>query len=236
MTMLNLQNINFHLPENNRSILRNISCKVNEGDFIILLGSNGSGKSTLLKLIQRQYHMTSGEATLLNKSLHQYKNDVYSRLVSTLTQNCHEALFPALTVYENYFLFQKEKSNKTALKNHLHEFNPNLCNKLDILVQELSGGEKQALALALYLLNPPKLLLLDEHTSALDPKTSAQIMLLTQKFITKHHMTCIMTTHDLDIAMQYGNKIVILKEGKIANELDKSNMEMLTKENLVMNY
>lgn len=182
--------------------LKNFNYEVTQGDFIILLGSNGSGKSTLLKQLYKQFQ----------------------RQCAVLTQNCFDSLFTTLTVYENFLLINKNKEmTRQCFNDYLSEFNANLVHKLNSLVTELSGGEMQALALALSLLNPPTLLLLDEHTSALDPKTSAQIMQVTQKMIQKFKMTCIMTTHNLDIAMQYGNKILMLRDREICQTIDKTN-------------
>ncbi|RDI44612.1 ATP-binding cassette domain-containing protein [Aquicella lusitana] len=242
MTILNLKNVTLNFAAAGRSILDGINYEVNHGDFIILLGSNGSGKSTLLKLLHRDYQASSGQINFMGKPIMQYPAKTFSRDVAVLTQNCSDSLFTSLTIYENYLLMKQfsgllKKSNKLErnfLIQYLADYNANLSRKLDVVIEQLSGGEKQALALALCFLQPPSLLLLDEHTSALDPKTSDQIMALTQKMITQHHITCIMTTHDLNIAMQYGNRILVLRDGKIYKTLDKT--DFLRKEDLVANY
>ena len=118
----------------------------------------------------------------------------------------------------------------------LERVNPNLIAKLHLPVNRLSGGEKQALALAFIFLNPPTLLLLDEHTSALDPKTSTHLMKLTNQFIKEQGMTCLMTTHDLDIALEYGNRLLILHDGKVANVVKKKKKRELTKQQLLHDY
>lgn len=116
------------------------------------------------------------------------------------------------------------------------DYNPNLASKLDATIDTLSGGEKQVLALALCLLQPPKLLLLDEHTSALDPKTSQQIMALTYAMVKKNNITCMMTTHDLDIAMKFGNRILVLRDGNVHKTFDENEKILITKEKLMAIY
>lgn len=228
MTLLHIDNVSVQFPNANNPSLQNINYKLNQGDFIILLGSNGSGKSTLMNLIQKRFLPTSGSLRF-GDGTHQ---------VSVLNQNCSQSLFTSLTIYENYLLRKSSihTTKRSFLKQYLLDYNPNLSDKLDVTLEQLSGGEKQALALALCLLRAPSLLLLDEHTSALDPKTSEQIMQLTQKMISLHSITCMLTTHDMDIALRYGNRILMLSEGKILNTFDTQEKGKLTKEQLVRCY
>jgi len=224
MSVFKLQDINLNF--NDCQVLRNISYTINKGDFVILLGSNGSGKSSLLKLLSRQYIESSGKISFANRNFSDFSARELAQHVRILTQNCSDSLFPSLTVYENYIMVKKSKmihciSEKKFLQKYLQDYSPNLSKKCDFMVHQLSGGEKQALALALCLLNPPSLLLLDEHTSALDPKTSEQIMLLTQEKTNEYQITCVLTTHNLDIAMKYGNRILALKDGQILKMVEE---------------
>jgi putative tryptophan/tyrosine transport system ATP-binding protein len=245
MSILHLEHITLRYPNTTQPVLNDLSYTVKRNDFVILLGSNGSGKSSLLKLIHRHHQPTSGEITFLDKPVQYYSADAFSKKVAVLSQNTSDSLFTALTVYENYLLVKQHQSffaflhhttERKQLQDYLYTFNPNLSDKLDAPVFQLSGGEKQALALALCLLHPPKLLLLDEHTSALDPKTSEQIMALTQRMISEHHITCILTTHDLDIALRYGNRVLVLHEGKIRKVFEEQDRQNLTKEMLISSY
>lgn len=242
MTILQLDNISMKYAGNTKLVLKQINYTVQRGDFVILLGSNGSGKSTLLKLLHRHHQQDSGEIYFLGKPITRHHTRDFSRAVSVLTQDTSDSLFTSLSIYENYCLMKPPHhdtgnlSDRAFLSQYLLEFNPNLATHLDTLVSQLSGGEKQALALALCLLEPPALLLLDEHTSALDPNTSQQIMQLTQKMITQHHITCILTTHDLDIALRYGNRILVLHEGAVNKTFDKAEPGLLTKEILAASY
>ncbi len=208
--MIEFKNVYLTL-KNQIHILENITYAINQGDFIILLGSNGSGKSSFLKLLDQRYQLTTGEICLPRKK------------IATLTQHYNESLFTSLTVIENYVLIKNKKEKKSAVIEYLNQFNENLKNKLHTVVDNLSGGEKQALALALNLINLPDILLLDEHTSALDPLTRKNLMLITDRMVKKYGITCILTTHDLDIATNYGNRILAIKNGKIHHACDNKN-------------
>lgn len=231
-TVLDIQDASLHFE---KKILAQLNYEVHEGDFIVILGSNGSGKSSLLKLIDRRYSLSSGRIILEKKLLADYPAKQFSRYVKTLSQNCNESLFMSLTVMENYVLIsqQREKQNREFFADYIAKFNANLPNKVDQVVDQLSGGEKQALALALTLLYPPRILLLDEHTSALDPRAAYCLMELTQEMVTKSNITCLMTTHDLEIAKHYGNRILALKNGCILQCIENDEKSELTQNNLL---
>lgn len=238
MTLLHLSDVSLKFPGTEKPALKQINYSVSRGDFVIVLGSNGSGKSTLLKLLYRFHQANSGTIDFLGKAISELNSKNFSQHVRVLTQNCSDSLFSSLTLYENYLLAKQNLENtkklneRKFLEQYLMDYNPNLSKKLDIVIDKLSGGEKQAFALALCLLQPPALLLLDEHTSALDPKTSQQIMQLTEKMISRHHITCLLTTHDLDIAMHYGNRILVLREGEIYKTFNRERDSILSKEML----
>ena len=241
MSILQFNHVSLNFLGNNTPVLNDLTFQVQKGDFIILLGKNGSGKSTLLKLISRYYQPLFGEILFLNKPIKTFSTHQFSQKIILLSQNCHESLFTSLTLYENYILRKKiisssSQQERDFLKTYLLEFNPNLCDKLDLPVQQLSGGEAQAYTLALCLLEPPDLLLLDENTSALDPKTAEQLMELTQRKIKQHHITCILTTHTLDIALRYGNRLLFFQDGKIHKVIDHEEKIKLTKMELMQYY
>jgi putative ABC transport system ATP-binding protein len=223
--MINIDNIYFSLP-NGLEIIKGISGNIAQGDFVVLLGGNGSGKSTLIKLLNRHYIPSKGNIEIDGTNINTYSRNEYEISVITLTQFVRESLFFDLTIAENAILVEtsynpslrkqfKKKSFLTDLKSYLGEFNSKLANSLDQPLYNLSGGEQQILAFALYLKHQPKLLLLDEHTSALDPKTAAKVMSFTNKIIKEKNLTCIMTTHNLDFALEYGNRVLALSEGKV---------------------
>jgi len=242
MSFLTVQQLSYRLPS--KMILEDINYHVEPNDFIILLGSNGSGKSSFIKLLHRQYRASTGSIRLHGKKIDHYHSAEFGKRVSVLTQNCDESLFPSMTVLENYFLLRKKfqfdkvkyQNEEQFLVSYLTEYNANLAHKLHQVVHLLSGGEKQALALAFCLLNPPELLLLDEHTSALDPKTSEVIMQLTQQKAKQHNITCLLTTHDMDLALRYGNRILMLEHGKVHKTYNADEKAQLTREDLIKNY
>lgn len=224
-TLLTLDNLSFSTPE--RDIIKNIALSIYPEDFMVILGGNGSGKSTLLKLINQTYHQTSGGIS--------YTNKINPKII-TLTQLMSDSLFMDLTVEENALLiesaiFKTTPSKKIFLSQlpaYLSQFNVNLPNALKTRVRQLSGGEQQILAFALYLRQKPDLLLLDEHTSALDPKKADAVMQFTNHYVKQHKITCLMTTHSLAYAVQYGNRLIALSDGHIIFEADANTKSTLT--------
>lgn len=209
--LLDIRDVSLKIPGVEKPVLSHISYQIQQGDIVILLGSNGSGKSSLLKCIDGRYHPTSGNIFMQEKLI----LNPYKQGIATITQQSSESLFPSLTLLEHFLLIKKGNESLAYFINHLSFFNENLPKKLHQVVDQLSGGEKQAFILALTFLHPPQLLLLDEHTSALDPTASERLMKITYTMIHKHHITCLMTTHDLAIAERYGNRVLALKQGKI---------------------
>ncbi len=228
--LININNVSLTFAELERPIISDLSYQVKTGDFVVILGSNGSGKSSLIKMIDQRYPVSKGNILLSERNIKNYPLKEFHHIVKTLTQNADDSLFTSLTVLENFLIVKQQyephlfslraKHEREFLADYLSAFNVNLANKLEGTVSMLSGGEKQALALALTVLYPPKILLLDEHTSALDPKTAENIMALTQKTVEKTHITCMLTTHDLDIAERYGNRLLALKNGMIHQQYD----------------
>lgn len=224
-TILELDKVYFNIPQREMPIVKNINFSVNSDDFLVLLGSNGSGKSSLIKLINGTYQLTSGQIKLQNQSLKNYKHQYLAKEIITITQDVNDSLFLDMTIAENGVLAEMRSKkmfsgiSKAAqiesFKQYLAKFSLKLSENLDAKVKSLSGGEKQILVLALCLRYPPKLLLLDEHTSALDPKTASFIMQKTLGAIDQRKITCIMTTHNLDLALHYGNRLLALKEGEV---------------------
>lgn len=233
MKILQCMQLNFRFATQPKPVLNNLNLTIHAEDFVILLGNNGSGKSTLLKLFKRYHTPPKNQIYFNDACITTYPQKKYAQQVCMLNQNSHEALFTNLTLYEHYLLKKPKDKSRPALQIYLQQFNSNLLHKLDTLAGELSGGEKQAFALAMCLLQPPKILLLDEHTSALDPKTSQQLMALTAAQISKHKITCVLITHDLDIALQYGNKLMVLANGCVQKNFAAAEKSILTKQKLL---
>ncbi len=241
--LLQLQDVSLCLPNGGREILSHITYEVQRGDFVVILGSNGSGKSSLLKLLDRRYRATSGHLLLENKALGSFAARPFAQAVRTLTQDCHDSLFVSMSIFENYLLiceqfqarfhFIRRKHARLRLAAYLEPFNEKLANNLDQCVADLSGGEKQTLALALAVCYPPRILLLDEHTSALDPLTAERLLLLTRDVVAQHGMTCLMTTHDLVLAEGCGNRILALRNGRIYQTIEAVEKRALNQQQLL---
>jgi len=242
MTILSLQNILLRIPTRERPILDNVSLDLSSDDFIILLGSNGSGKSSLLKLINGHLLPSEGNVLLHGESI--VKKPIYKRAqsIATLSQDLSISTFGHLTVLDNCkiamhryntFAFSLSKSQEKAkVTAYLSSFHPHLQEKLNQRTSCLSGGERQALALAMALCHTPSILLLDEHTSALDPGMAEKILQLTQKKIMEKKIPTIMTTHRLEDALLYGNRIIALDQGRVVLDVSKEEKRALTYEKL----
>lgn len=238
-----IENAGLRFPTADRPILENINYSIGFGDRVILLGSNGSGKSSLLKLLNRTYQPTAGRILLNQQDLQKIPGRQLSQKVVTVTQDLRDSLFFNLTVLENCLLwetrFQKlsfkiNKHKETRFyREYLADFHIQLPKKLDVCVAALSGGERQSLVLALCLLHPPELLLLDEHTSALDPKIAANLINYTERLLAAKSITCVLTTHNLEIALKYGNRLLALAEGQIRLQADGAEKSRLTQEEVL---
>lgn len=224
--VVKLDKVTLQFKRDTKPLFKELNLEVYKHDFVTIVGGNGAGKSALLKLVSRSYLPSKGKVYFNGTNLSRISSQNYAGKCVTFSQNTAECLFPSLSVFENYQLWQMgrtqsffqafAKNDKESFKEHIHQFNKKLVSKLDTEVRLLSGGEKQALILGLIFLSPPELLLLDEHTSALDPKTSSHIMELTCKQIAKYGITCMMVTHDLHHIKTYGNRLLVLKEGLVA--------------------
>ena len=231
--LLSLRKIRLTLPSKQQPLLDELSLDVFQGDFITLVGSNGCGKSSLIKIINGLFYPAKGDLLFNGQSLLQHRIYRRARDVITLTQDLNLTTFSELTVLENCLIalhrnkkvslsFTK-RTEKDQIRAYLESYNPVLCDKLHERVSSLSGGERQTLALAMSLWNTPKLLLLDEHTSALDPQMAQKIMELTYRAAKQNHVTVIAVTHRLNDALAYGNRLLMMKQGKIVLDLeDKS--------------
>lgn len=227
-----------------KKIIRGINATINPGDFVVLLGGNGSGKSTLLKLLNRTYQHTTGHIIFKNNSIGSYDFKSLQQEMVTITQFISESIFSDLTIEENAIIIESsylqathqsfhKKKFLAALPNYLSEFNTKLAKSLKTRVKYLSGGEQQILAFALYLRRQPDLLLLDEPTSALDPKKADNVMEFISKVIHEKRITCLMTTHQLDYALKYGNRLMAIRDGELAFEANRSEKEKLSMADLL---
>lgn len=219
--LLQINNVNFNLPSG-QVILHQINTQIMPGEFVVLVGSNGSGKSSLIKLINQQYRLREGEIHLNGENIKKFSRKKLAEQMITLTQFVKDSLFVDLSIFENAKLITPITS-LDELKKYLHAFNPNLADAVKKPVAELSGGEQQQLAFALYMTKQPKLLLLDEHTSALDPVAAEKIMQMTHDYVRAHQITCVMTTHNMDFAERFNDRLIVMKNGRLIQEVANTN-------------
>lgn len=217
--------------ENELNIFENFNLNIEESEFVAILGSNGCGKSTLFNLISGSLKEDAGSISLDETSINNLKEEDRAWGIGKVHQDPSKGVSPSLTILENLSLADK-KCEKFSLRNLikkdkikrfveiLKEVDLGLENKLDAQVKFLSGGQRQALSLIMATLKKPKLLLLDEHTAALDPKTSKVIMEKTKQLIDKQHITAMMISHNLRDAVQYADRIIMLDKGRVILDVE----------------
>lgn len=238
--MLGLKNVSFTVHAGakfEKKIINNISLELNEKDFLIILGGNGMGKSTLFKLISGALPPTSGEIFIGNLNVTKDLNRAYD--VASVLQDPRLGTISGMSVFENMIFALKRGKKRTLefayaqkkrkfFQEQLSVLGMGLENKLDQSVDVLSGGQRQALSLMMQLLHKTKILLLDELTAALDPKTSKIIMELTNKMIQQFGITALMITHNMNYALNYGNKLCVIEEGKIIKFFNENEKNKVT--------
>ena len=213
------------------ALFTDFNLDINEGEFVSIVGSNGSGKTTILNIISGTTPLDQGSIYLKDENITKMKEYVRARKLARVYQDPSLGTSPNLTVVENLALadnkgqfyglsFALNKKKKADYYELLKSLNMGLEDKMNTKVKLLSGGQRQALALLMATLQPVDILLLDEHTAALDPKTSEEIMKLTNRIVKEKHITTLMVTHNLRYAVEYGNRLLMFNQGKIV--IDKS--------------
>lgn len=225
--------------EEEKIILNDVSLDIFEHDFITILGGNGAGKSTLFNIIAGTLPLTSGDIYILGENVTSYSPEKRAKYLSRVFQDPKMGTAPRMTVAENLLIakFRGEKHRLVprCLKRYRKEFQEiiekignGLEKHLDTPIEFLSGGQRQALSLLMATLKRPELLLLDEHTAALDPKTSVALMELTDDFVQRDQLTALMITHHMEDALKYGNRLIVMKEGQIILDLKQEEKAKMT--------
>ena len=226
--LVSLQHIDksFHLNSVNEVILfTDFNLDIKEGQFISVIGSNGSGKTTILNLLCGSIPVDAGRIFVKGKEITRLKEYQHSKFIGRVFQDPSKGTCPELTILENMALADnKGKPYGLAMgvnrrrvdyyRTQLELLKLGLEDKLDLTVGSLSGGQRQALALLICTMSPIDLLILDEHTAALDPKSSENVMELTDRFVKEKHLTTLMVTHNLKFAVNYGNRLIMMHQGK----------------------
>ncbi len=213
--------------------LRGVSVTINPGDFVCVLGTNGSGKSTMLNAVAGAFPIDRGQITLHNTDLTKMPEHKRARYIGRVFQNPFSGTAPDMSIAENIALaarrgMKRGLSSALSVKKRaqftepVRQLNMDLEGRLDNPIGKLSGGQRQALTLLMATWIKPQLLLLDEHTAALDPKTAARVIELTKQIVEKDRLTTLMVTHSMQQAVNLGNRILMLHNGKIAYDLKES--------------
>lgn len=208
--------------------LDGVSVHIPEGQFVTVLGSNGAGKSTFFNVITGAAPAAVGTILLDGQDITAQKEHVRSRSIGRLFQNPEHGTAPHLTVEENLALAYSRsrgpfsrairKEEQALFREKLKSLDMGLEDRLKTPIGLLSGGQRQAVALMMAVLNPPKLLLLDEHTAALDPKSARKILEITNDLVRREHMTALMITHNMTDALTNGDRLLIFNDGRITQD------------------
>lgn len=248
--MLRLENacITFHPNTvNERKALDNVNLHLAKGDFVTVIGSNGAGKSTMLNAVSGTYILDSGYVYLDGEDVTLQKSYKRARYIGRLFQDPLKGTAPNMTIEENLALAYSrgsrrglsrgiKKSDEKMFKEQLSRLGLGLEDRLKSKVGLLSGGQRQALTLLMATIVTPKILLLDEHTAALDPKTAKQVMDITNEIVSENNITTLMVTHNIKDALSTGNKTLVMSSGKIITVLEGEQRENMTVEKLMKLY
>lgn len=225
---------------NERRALDHVSLHLNDGDFVCVLGSNGAGKSTLLNAISGALQADTGTIVLDGIDLSGRPEHVRSRYMGRLFQDPMRGTAPDMSIVENLGLAYIRgkrmglgrairRQDRAFFRDRLAMLGLGLEDRMDQPVGLLSGGQRQALTLLMATLQNPRLLLLDEHTAALDPKTAHKVLTLTEKIISENRLSTLMVTHNMKDAIRYGNRLVMMHEGNIIYDVsgeEKANLQV----------
>ena len=240
--MLNISNISITFNSGTtdaKKALDDISLKVNDGDFITVIGANGAGKSTLFNAIAGTFIVDSGKIELNGRDITLMPEHKRARKIGRLFQDPMKGSAPGMTVEENLALAKRRgktrflrsgitKAEREEYKELLKILNLGLEDRLTSKVGLLSGGQRQALTLLMATLQKPKLLLLDEHTAALDPKTAAKVLDITDRIVNRDHLTTLMITHNMKDAIAHGNRLIMMDAGRVVLDIAGREKQRLT--------
>lgn len=248
--MLDIKKVNKTFYPNTpdqRTILESFSLHLDPSEFITVIGSNGAGKSTLFNLIAGSLLPDSGKIILNDQDITFLSEHKRAVMIGRIFQDPSKGTAPNLTVEENlaiaymrstnrHLLSGISKKDKAFLQERLSHLGMGLENRMDTKIGLLSGGQRQAVTLTMATLVKPKILLLDEHTAALDPVTAEKIMALTRSIVEDEQITTMMITHNLNSAIQTGTRILMMDEGKIAVDIQGKEHEHLTVPDLLERF
>lgn len=234
---------------NEKTALEGVSLSLKAGDFITIIGSNGAGKSTLFNAISGVFYVDAGHLLLDGEDITYYPEYKRSRQIGRLFQDPMKGTAPNMTIEENLTLaylrtarqssaiFSRvTKKDKALLKEKVSLLHMGLEDRMTQPVGLLSGGQRQALTLLMATLIPPKLLLLDEHTAALDPGTAQKVLEITKNVVAEHRITTMMVTHNMSNALELGNRTLMMNGGSIVLDVGGEERKKLSVNDLLQRF
>ena len=232
---------------NEKKAITGLNLHLNEGDFLTIIGSNGAGKSTLLNCIAGTYQIDDGSIVLDGNDITKLKQFERAKYIARVFQDPLLGTASDMEIQENLSLalHRGEKRNlrygitnkeKELFKQNLSLLSLHLEDRLTSKVGLLSGGQRQGLTLLMATIKKPSLLLLDEHTAALDPITARNVLEITDKLVNENHITTIMVTHNIQDAIDYGNRLIMMNDGKIIFDISGEQKKKLKKEDLINKF
>lgn len=232
---------------NEKKALNGINLQLNEGDFVTIIGGNGAGKSTTLNMIAGVYPIDSGKIEIDNINISRAPEYKRAKYIGRVFQDPMMGTAAGMEIEENLALAMRRgqkrglrwgiKSNEREIyQKELSRLGLGLEDRMTSRVGLLSGGQRQALTLLMATLKKPKLLLLDEHTAALDPKTAAKVLELTNEMVTSDNLTTLMVTHNMKDAISIGNRLIMMNEGKIIYDVSGDEKKHLTVDDLLKKF
>lgn len=230
-----------------KKALRGIDLHLNDGDFVTIIGGNGAGKSTLLNAIAGVWPIDEGSICLAGQNVTAVPEHKRAALLGRVFQDPMTGTAANMQIEENLALaarrgkkrglgWEVTKAEREKYHDMLVSLDLGLEDRLSAKVGLLSGGQRQALTLMMATIVKPKLLLLDEHTAALDPKTAAKVLEITDKVVNENHLTALMVTHNMADAIKHGNRLIMMNEGRIVYDVSGEEKKKLTVEDLMKKF
>ena len=232
---------------NEKTALNNLCLHLNDGDFVTVIGGNGAGKSTMLNAVAGAWPVDEGTIEIGGVNVTKLPEYKRAKYLGRVFQDPMTGTAASMQIEENMALAARRGLSRTLKKGisskerefyreRLAELGLGLEDRMTSKVGLLSGGQRQALTLLMATMNPPKLLLLDEHTAALDPGTAEKVLNLTRRIVEEHQLTCLMITHNMQSAIDLGNRILMMDSGNIVLDIGGEEKKNMTVEGLLEKF
>ena len=232
---------------NAKTALRGLNLKLNDGDFVTVIGGNGAGKSTILNAIAGVFDIDGGSIVIDGEDITRRSEHKRAAFIGRVFQDPMMGTAPTMTIEENLALAARRgrrrtlawgirKAERSEFRDRLASLGLGLEDRMTTRAGLLSGGQRQALTLLMASLVKPRLLLLDEHTAALDPATAGRVLELSDEIVSEDHLTTLMVTHNMRDAIEHGNRLIMMNEGRIVLDIAGEEKKRLTVDSLLAKF